>query len=64
LKSLEGSPDYVRDSFYCTGNSKLKSLKGGPKMVDGGFYCMDCGKQFKEKDIMNAKIIVQGGINI
>jgi DNA-directed RNA polymerase subunit RPC12/RpoP len=33
-------------------------------MVDGGFYCADCGKQFKEKDIMNAKIIVQGGINI
>ena len=64
LKSLEGAPDYVRDSFYCTGNSKLKSLKGGPKMVDGGFYCTDCGKQFKEKDIMNAKIIVQGEINI
>lgn len=64
LKSLAGSPDYVRDSFYCTGNSKLKSLKGGPKMVDGGFYCTDCGKQFKEKDVMNAKIIVQGGINI
>jgi hypothetical protein len=64
LTSLEGAPDYVRDSFYCTGNSKLKSLKGGPKMVDGGFYCADCGKKFKEKDIMNAKIIVQGGINI
>lgn len=64
LTSLEGSPDYVRDSFYCAGNSKLKSLKGGPKQVDGSFYCTDCGKQFKEKDVMNAKIIVQGGINI
>ena len=64
LKSLEGAPDYVRDSFYCTGNSKLKSLKGGPKIVDGPFYCTDCGKQFKEKDIINAKIIVRGGINI
>ena len=64
LKSLAGSPDYVRDSFYCTGNSKLKSLKGGPKMVDGSFYCMDCGKKFKEKDIINAKIIVQGEIRL
>jgi hypothetical protein len=24
----------------------------------------DCGKQFKDKDIINAKIIVQGEINI
>lgn len=64
LTSLEGSPDYIRDSFYCTGNSKLKSLKGGPKHIGGNFYCMDCGKQFTVKDIKNAKIIVQGGINI
>lgn len=64
LISLEGSPEFVRDSFYCVGNSKLKSLKGGPKHVGEGFYCTDCGKQFKEKDVMDAKIIVKGGINI
>ena len=64
LKSLEGAPDFVRDSFYCNSNSKLKSLKGGPKHVGGGFYCTDCGKQFKEKDVMNAKIVVQGEIRL
>lgn len=64
LTSLEGSPDFVRDSFYCTGNSKLKSLKGGPKHIGDGFLCIDCGKQFKEKDVMNAKIVVQGEIRL
>lgn len=64
LKSLEGAPDFIRDSFYCAGNQKLKSLKGGPKHVGEGFYCTDCGKKFTTKDIINAKIIVKGGINI
>lgn len=64
LTSLEGAPDFVRDSFYCTNNPKLKSLKGGPKHVGDGFLCIDCGKQFKEKDVMNAKIVVQGEIRL
>ena len=64
ISSLEGSPREVQGFFDCSYCPNLKSLEGGPKMVDGAFYCTNCGKQFKEKDIMNAKIIVQGGINI
>lgn len=37
VRSLEGSPAIVTDSFYCYSNPKLKSLEGAPKSVGGAF---------------------------
>ena len=38
LTSLEGAPQEVGNSFYCT-NNRLKSLRGGPQKVGGNYYC-------------------------
>ena len=42
LLSLEGSPEYCEDDFYCYMCPKLKSLKGGPKIAGGTFSCWGC----------------------
>ena len=41
LKSLEGVPEEVGGSFYCS-NTKITSLKGAPEKVGGDFNCSDC----------------------
>ncbi len=40
LKSLEGCPYYVGETFGCSSNI-LTDLKGSPKEVAGDFYCID-----------------------
>ena len=39
LTNLEGTPNYVGDSFYCMNNYGLTTLKGGPKVVNGVYNC-------------------------
>lgn len=42
LKSLEGAPRKVGDSFDISGCIELESLKGGPEKVGYNFSCSSC----------------------
>lgn len=43
VRTLKGSPLYVKDDFYCNRNPNLTSLEGGPIYVGGNFYCSGIG---------------------
>ena len=40
LKSLEYSPNFVGEDFYCSGNY-ISSLDGITEHINGGLYCQD-----------------------
>lgn len=50
LKSLEGSPRIVKDTFNCANCNSLKTLKGCPKEAKT-FFCQNCGKKFTIHDV-------------
>jgi hypothetical protein len=45
LKSLEGSPRIVKETFNCSNCNRLKTLKDCPKEAKT-FFCQNCGKKF------------------
>ena len=45
LKSLEGAPRKVGDSFDISGCIELESLKGGPEKVGYNFSCSSCSSR-------------------
>ncbi len=58
LKSLKGSPSYVKYAFDCHRN-KLKDLKDSPTYIGAGFYC----HQNKLTSLKGSPIYV-GSINV
>jgi len=42
LKSLEGTPDFVKGDFDCSDCDSLTSLKGSPETVENYYICTDC----------------------
>lgn len=50
LKSLEGSPRIVKDTFNCSNCNSLKTLKDCPKEAKT-FFCQNCGKKFTIADV-------------
>ena len=50
LKSLEGSPRIVKETFNCSNCNSLKTLKGCPTEAKT-FFCQNCGKKFTESEV-------------
>lgn len=50
LKSLEGSPRIVKETFNCSNCNSLKTLKDCPKEAKT-FFCQNCGKKFTISDV-------------
>jgi hypothetical protein len=50
LKSLQGSPRIVKDTFNCANCNSLKTLKDCPKEAKT-FFCQNCGKKFTIHDV-------------
>lgn len=51
LTSLEGAPEKVGGSFFCSHNDKLTSLEGSPREVGGKFYCYFNDIDFTKEDV-------------
>ena len=57
LKSLEGTPKYVKTDFNCSYCNNLTSLEGAPEDVGLNFYCVGC---ILLKDLTGAPKKVEG----